>query len=80
MYWPNSVQYIQRMSTYWSVSAALDPWCVVQPQNARDTSAIIKTLVEGNCTFGVRSGGHGSWAGENSVSDGVTIDFGGQNT
>lgn len=64
------------MDSYWSVSAALDPWCVVQPSTADDVSAIIKSLVSNNCTFGVRGGGHGSFAGSNSVEDGVTIDFG----
>ncbi|KAI8212055.1 Bifunctional solanapyrone synthase [Colletotrichum sp. SAR 10_76] len=64
------------MSTYWSVSAALNPWCIAQPSTAEDVSAIIKTLVANDCTFGVRGGGHGAFAGSNSVEDGVTIDFG----
>ena len=64
------------MDSYWSVSAALDPWCVVQPANAKDVSLAVKLLVASSCNYGVRGGGHGSFAGSNSVSDGVTIDFG----
>ncbi|EQB44463.1 FAD binding domain-containing protein [Colletotrichum gloeosporioides Cg-14] len=76
VFFPDSTDYTDRMSTYWSVSAALNPWCIAQPSTAEDVSAIIKTLVANNCTFGVRGGGHGSFAGSNSVEDGVTIDFG----
>ncbi|OLN96263.1 Bifunctional solanapyrone synthase 3 [Colletotrichum chlorophyti] len=32
----------------------------------------MKTISSLNCTFGVRGGGHGSFAGSNSVDDGVT--------
>ncbi|KAF3765349.1 FAD-binding domain-containing protein [Cryphonectria parasitica EP155] len=63
-----------------SVSAALDPWCIAQPQTAQDVSAILTVLIDNSCPFGVRGGGHGSWHGSNSVSQGVTIDFGFMNT
>ncbi|KAJ0158875.1 Bifunctional solanapyrone synthase [Colletotrichum tanaceti] len=79
VYLPNSTDYAERMGSYWSVSAALEPWCVAQPSTAGDVSAIVRTLVASNCTFGVRGGGHGSFAGSNSVEDGVTIDFGHMN-
>lgn len=64
------------MSTYWSLSAALDPWCVAQPQTAKDVSRIVKTLASNHCPFGIRGGGHGFFALSNSVADGVTIDLG----
>ncbi|KAK1991287.1 FAD binding domain-containing protein [Colletotrichum falcatum] len=67
------------MGSYWSVSAALNPWCIAQPSTAEDVSAIVRTLAASNCTFGVRGGGHGSFAGSNSVEEGVTIDFGNMN-
>ncbi|KAK0374125.1 FAD binding domain-containing protein, partial [Colletotrichum limetticola] len=76
IYFPNSTEYVERMDSYWSITAALDPWCVAQPSTAEDVSTIITTLAASNCTFGVRGGGHGSFAGSNSVNDGVTIDFG----
>ncbi|KAL0929830.1 FAD binding domain-containing protein [Colletotrichum truncatum] len=80
VYSPGSVDYESRMNSYWSVSAALPPWCVVQPSNAEDVSVTITTLASHNCSFGVRGGGHGSFAGSNSVEDGVTIDFGNMNS
>lgn len=64
------------MSSYWSASAALEPWCVAQPAAAEDVSTILTILIANNCSFGVRGGGHGSFNGSNSVADGVTIDFG----
>lgn len=64
------------MSTYWSVSAALDPWCVAQPETAKDVSRVVKTLAANDCPFGIRGGGHGFFALSNSVADGVTIDLG----
>ena len=64
------------MDSYWSVSAALDPWCVVQPSSAQDVSTIIRILGANDCAFGVCGGGHSSFAGSNSVKEGVTIDFG----
>ncbi|WDK19468.1 FAD binding domain-containing protein [Colletotrichum graminicola] len=77
---PDSAEYTDRMESYWSVSAALNPWCIAQPSTAEDVSTIIKTLATFNCTFGVRGGGHGSFAGSNSVEEGVTIDFGNMNS
>lgn len=49
---------------------------MVQPSSADDVSTIIKTLVAGSCPFGVRGGGHGSFALSNAVKNGITIDFG----
>jgi FAD/FMN-containing dehydrogenase len=73
---PNHTEYTARLGSYWSVSAALSPWCMVLPSTAEDVSTTIKTLVSGNCTFGVKGGGHGSFALSNAVEEGVTIDFG----
>lgn len=73
---PNHTEYASRLDSYWSVSAALSPWCMVLPSTAEDVSTTIRTLVSGNCTFGVKGGGHGSFAFSNAVKDGVTIDFG----
>ncbi|KAK3297150.1 FAD binding domain-containing protein [Chaetomium fimeti] len=76
---PNQTEYTSRLGSYWSVSAALSPWCMVLPYTAEDVSSIIKTLVSGNCSFGVKGGGHGSFALSNAVEDGVTIDFANMN-
>lgn len=64
------------LDSYWSVSAALTPWFMVLPSTDEDVSTIIKTLVLRDCTFGVRTSGHGSFALSNSVEHGVTIDSG----
>ncbi|KAK7697635.1 hypothetical protein SLS64_013374 [Diaporthe eres] len=80
IYYPNTTLYSDRMSTYWSLSAALDPWCVAQPEGAKDVSSIVKTLAANDCPFGIRGGGHGFFALSNSVAEGVTIDLGYLNT
>ncbi|GAB1318474.1 Nicotine oxidase [Madurella fahalii] len=79
VFFPTETKYQRRLDSYWSVSAALSPWCMVLPSTAEDVSTIIKTLVSGNCTFGVRGGGHSSFALSSSVEHGVTIDFGNMN-
>jgi hypothetical protein len=73
---PKTEQYEERLDSYWSASAALSPWCMVQPENADDVSKTIKVLAEGNCPFGIRGGGHGAHILANGVEDGITIDFG----
>jgi FAD/FMN-containing dehydrogenase len=76
VYLPGSEPYTDRLETYFSKSAALEPWCMVLPQTAQDVSLVIKTLVAGDCPFGVRGGGHSSHPLSNSVDEGITIDFG----
>ncbi|KAF3003272.1 hypothetical protein E8E14_004220 [Neopestalotiopsis sp. 37M] len=49
---------------------------MVMPACTEDVSQIIKTIVANNCSFGIRSGGHGVFAYSNSVDEGITIDFG----
>lgn len=73
---PSSAEYAAGMDEYWSVSAALDPWCIAMPSDAQDVSDILTVLVENSCPFGVKGGGHGFWNGSSSVSTGVTVDFG----
>lgn len=73
---PSTAQYDDAMNAYWSVNAALEPWCIAMPTSAQDVSDILTVLVDNSCPFGVKGGGHGFWNGSNSVSNGVTIDFG----
>ena len=73
---PKQAAYKARLNSYWSASAALRPWCMALPLTAEDVSIIISTLVKGDCPFGVRSGGHGSFALSSGVENGVTIDLG----
>ncbi|KAG7112797.1 Bifunctional solanapyrone synthase like protein [Verticillium longisporum] len=79
VYFPDSEAYEARLQTYWSVSAALEPWCMVQPSTAEEVSVAIKTIVAGDCPFGIRGGGHGAHALSNGVEHGITIDFGQMN-
>lgn len=73
-------RYLNRTSSYWSVSAQLTPSCIVQPSSTEDVSKIVKTLVTdtdcGWTQFALRSGGHTTWAGSNNINKGVTIDLG----
>ncbi|QSZ35285.1 hypothetical protein DSL72_008154 [Monilinia vaccinii-corymbosi] len=78
--YPGQDVYTARVESYWSLAAQLDPYCIVQPQNAAEVSQAVVALVKANqtepCKFAVRSGGHTTWAGAASIVDGVTIDLG----
>lgn len=76
MYYPDNKSYVERMSTYWSLSAALDPWCMVLPGTTDEVSAVLSTIIENCCPFGIRGGGHGTHALANSLEKGITIDLG----
>ncbi|KAL2678954.1 hypothetical protein Neosp_009708 [[Neocosmospora] mangrovei] len=73
--------YEDRLQTYWSVSARLKPWCIVQPRTTDKVSKVLKTLLDtgsgaGSWHIAVRGGGHSHWAGSSNVANGVTIDLG----
>ncbi|KAI0173482.1 FAD binding domain-containing protein [Hypoxylon sp. FL1284] len=76
----NTTAYDDRVSTIWSVTAALHPWCFVLPYDTNDTSIVVKILVAHQCPFGIRGGGHAPFADSNSIHGGVTVDFGYMNT
>lgn len=76
VFYPNETVYDERMETYWSLSAALEPWCMVIPESTEDVSATVTTIAQAQCPFGIRGGGHGTHALANSLEDGVTIDMG----
>ncbi|KAH7224441.1 hypothetical protein B0J15DRAFT_518487 [Fusarium solani] len=76
VYYPDSTGYKTRTQSYFSVSSQLQPYCIVQPETAKDVSVIVKTLAyDTKCNFAIRSGGHTVWAA-NNINDGVTIDLG----
>ncbi|KAI8665520.1 FAD-binding PCMH-type domain-containing protein [Fusarium sp. Ph1] len=73
--------YEERLQTYWSVSARLKPWCIVQPRTTDEVSKVLKTLLDtgsgaGSWHIAVRGGGHSHWAGSSNVANGVAIDLG----
>ncbi|KAF7539057.1 hypothetical protein G7054_g2487 [Neopestalotiopsis clavispora] len=73
--YPNSTIYEERIDSIWSWDAALTPWCIVLPASVEETVTAIQVIDSVKCPFGIRSGGHGTFAGSNNVNDGVTIDF-----
>lgn len=73
--------YEERLETYWSVSARLKPWCIVQPRTADQVSKVLETVLDagsgaGSWHIAVRGGVHNHWVGSNNVANGVTIDLG----
>lgn len=73
---PNETRYDDLMTTYWSLSAALEPWCMVVPTTAQEVSTAITTIASNKCPFGIKGGGHGTHALSNSLEEGITIDMG----
>ncbi|KAF2447363.1 FAD-binding domain-containing protein [Karstenula rhodostoma CBS 690.94] len=78
--YPNSTEYSSRTESYWSVSARLSPYCIVQPTCTSEVVKVVNTLVKDeSCSstkFAVRSGGHTVWPGSNNIDDGLTVDLG----
>ncbi|KAM4065778.1 FAD binding domain-containing protein [Hirsutella rhossiliensis] len=73
----DSESYDCRNESYFSRTAQLAPWAIVQPRNTDEVSRSLKALVRTpGCKFAVRSGGHMQWAGANNIRDGITIDLG----
>ncbi|KAF4540718.1 FAD binding domain containing protein [Lasiodiplodia theobromae] len=76
VYFPEDPAYTQRIDSYWSLTAQLTPYCIVEPETAPDVSRAVTTLVHRTaCNFAVRSGGHSANAGANNIDAGVTIDL-----
>ncbi|KAI9146840.1 FAD-dependent monooxygenase CTB5 [Paramyrothecium foliicola] len=73
---PGDRQYLQRVQSYWSLTAQLRPKCFVQPESSSEVSTVVKLIVEQTkCDFAIRSGGHSSSEGANNIEDGITIDL-----
>lgn len=73
---PGDDEYEPRVKSWWSASARLRPWCIVQPRSTEDVSAAVVAIsnAEGGA-FAVRSGGHSHWTGGSNIQHGVTIDL-----
>ncbi|KAK3709798.1 hypothetical protein LTR37_010626 [Vermiconidia calcicola] len=59
----------------WSLTAKLEPSCVVLPTSAQDVSSALKVLVTRSTLFAVKSKGHNAITGFNNINGGVTIDL-----
>ncbi|TVY74578.1 Bifunctional solanapyrone synthase [Fusarium oxysporum f. sp. cubense] len=79
VYMPETTQYDQRLETYYSANAALEPWCMVMPESTQDVSRVAKVVSKHSCPFGIRSGAHSAFRRANGVDYGITIDFGHMN-
>lgn len=82
---PTDSIYSERIQSYWSLSAQLQPWCIFYPRTASEISTALVALSTagggaGDWHVAVRGGGHSTWPGINSVSNGVNIDLGFFNT
>lgn len=51
------------------------PACFVLPANAGEVSTALKTLVQNDCQFTIRSGGHSPIRGWSNMHTGVTLDL-----
>lgn len=51
------------------------PICRVEPSTAADVTFMLRTVVEQNCSFAVKSGGHERTRGASNAEDGLTIDL-----
>ncbi|KAF6786803.1 6-hydroxy-D-nicotine oxidase [Colletotrichum sojae] len=73
---PGTEAYTARDESYFSVSAQLSPYCIVQPTSAAEVALAVTTLKNSTCNWAVRGGGHMTWAGASNIDEGVTIDMG----
>ncbi|KAF3057407.1 Bifunctional solanapyrone synthase [Daldinia childiae] len=77
LYKPEQKPYEERIASYWSLTAQLKPWAIIQPRTTKEVSKTLETLVNTtDCNFAIRSGGHMAWAGSNNIEAGITIDLG----
>lgn len=55
LYNPGSESYEARTKSYWSLTAQLRPWAIVQPRNTEEVSKALKALVNTpDCKIAVR--------------------------
>jgi FAD/FMN-containing dehydrogenase len=72
---PNTTAY-DIGSQYWSAQqAAVRSACRVSPTTSEEVSITLKTVIQYQCKFAVKSGGHAAFAGASGAEGGVTIDL-----
>lgn len=77
VYYPGNDIYENRTHSYFSISAQLEPYCIVQPTSAEEVAKIVTILSQDTTrSFAIRSGGHTVWPGAANIDNGVTIDLG----
>ncbi|KAG7407195.1 Bifunctional solanapyrone synthase [Fusarium oxysporum f. sp. rapae] len=69
-------RYSALQNSYWSgYQKPLKPRCFFQPHCAEELSRAVALCARGRCLFGVKSGGHGHFAGQSSIKGGIQIDL-----
>ncbi|KAK5049448.1 hypothetical protein LTR84_004377 [Exophiala bonariae] len=54
---------------------ALKPRCFFQPRSAQDLARAVTLCVKAHCPFGLKSGGHGHYAGQSCLDGGIQLDL-----
>ena len=70
---PETEAYEAREESYFSVSAQISPYCIVQPTSTEETALALTTLEKSTCNFAVRGGGHMTWAGASNSELSPTV-------
>ncbi|KAF5680607.1 FAD-binding domain-containing protein [Fusarium heterosporum] len=69
-------QYRVLQNSYWSgYQKSLKPRCFFQPHCAEELSRALTLCAREQCLFGVKSGGHGHFAGQSSIEGGIQFDL-----
>lgn len=76
-----NAEYSLVQQSYWSgTQQDLQPRCFFQPHSAKDLARAVSLCVDAGCAFGVKSGGHGAYAGQSCIDDGIQFDLVKMNT
>ncbi|KAH8898673.1 FAD-binding domain-containing protein [Thozetella sp. PMI_491] len=69
-------RYKALQNSYWSgYQKALRPHCFFQPHSAEELGQVVAQCAIEQCFFGVKSGGHGHFAGQSSIEGGIQLDL-----
>ncbi|OCL11143.1 FAD-binding domain-containing protein [Glonium stellatum] len=72
-FFPNSSEYENQVANAWSQTCVFRPYCVFEPESAKDLAGALVILEASQTKFAVRSGGHLAKPGANGIADGVII-------
>lgn len=71
-----SPHYETARNSFWSGNQKAEkPACFVQPRNAAELAQAVKVCAEFHIPFAVKSGGHGHFGGQSSITGGVQLDL-----
>ncbi|KAK5049834.1 hypothetical protein LTR84_003952 [Exophiala bonariae] len=69
-------EYKAVQNSYWSgCQKDLRPRCFFQPHNAAEVAKALSLCAKANVAFGVKSGGHGHFAGQSCLDGGIQFDL-----